>query len=96
VDVEVGDRVDVVVETDTVVEGFTEVVKVLVDEVLVDEVLLELELATPGMHWPDGISVVTSPWLEGNWYCNTHSEPDKHDPKRMWSCRSILCDCKYS
>jgi hypothetical protein len=42
-----------VVETVTtvVVEGFTEVVKVLVDDD--DEVLVELELeATPGMHWP--------------------------------------------
>jgi len=46
VDVKVGDRVDVVVETDTVVEDFTEVVKVLVEEIL-----LELGLATPGMHW---------------------------------------------
>lgn len=51
VDVKVGDRVDVVVETDTVVEDFTEVVKVLVEEIL-----LELELATPGMHWPGDVS----------------------------------------
>lgn len=48
VEVEVGDRVDAVVKTGTVVEDFTEVVKVLVDE----EVLVELELAVPGMHWP--------------------------------------------
>lgn len=48
VDVELGARVDVVVKTGTVVEDFTEVVKVLVDE----EVLVELELAVPGMHWP--------------------------------------------
>lgn len=50
VEVEVGVRLDVVeTVTTVVVEGFTEVVKVLVD----DEVLVELELeATPGMHWP--------------------------------------------
>jgi hypothetical protein len=52
VEVEVGVRVDVVeTVTTVVVEGFTEVVKVLVDDD--DEVLVELELeATPGMHWP--------------------------------------------
>ena len=50
VEVEVGDRVDVVAETDTVVEDFTEVVNVFVEEVVFEEVLVELELATPGMH----------------------------------------------
>ena len=40
--------------TTVVVEGFTEVVKVLVD----DEVLVEL--ATPGMHWPGDVSDVCS------------------------------------
>ena len=97
-DVEVGVRVDVVVETDTVVEDFTEVVNVFVEEVVFEEVLVELELATPGMHWPGGVVSVgmLSPRSQRELYCNTHSGPDKHVPKRMWSCRSILCDCKYS
>jgi hypothetical protein len=56
VDVELGVRVDVEETVTTVVvdEGFTEVVKVLVD----DEVLVEL--ATPGMHWPGDVSDVCS------------------------------------
>ena len=55
VDDELGVRVDVEeTVTTVVVEGFTEVVKVLVD----DEVLVEL--ATPGMHWPGDVSDVCS------------------------------------
>ena len=49
VDVEVEILVDVV-EAETVVEDFTEVVNVFVEEVVFEEVLVELELATPGMH----------------------------------------------
>jgi len=50
-DVEVGGFVDEV-ETATDVEDFTEVVNGLEEEVL-------LELATPGMHWPGGVSPVS-------------------------------------
>jgi hypothetical protein len=89
VDVEVGIFVDVVVETDVVVEDFTEVVKVLVEEIL-----LELE-AIPGMHWPGGVSVVW--WLPCFeviiLYCSTRSELDTRGLKRRRSCLSILCDC---